>query len=247
VATGTTDQVRGGKALQRRSSTWSARGPATRRDCHGWAPHPAEAAPAAQRAALVHGCQGLLHHQYDPCLRARGRRLRGPGPAARPERVGGFDHGHLHRVRVRLADPADLCVRPGQHPRSGHAGALPAAHRPARCGTAGRLGQRRLAGGQRARLARGDGRAGSRRARRPRRGGRGAAGPVRPARGRGRAVLDLSAPRARVADLLGPHRGDHGRRIDQFHPGPGQAPRLAADERGLRRRLRRVSTPTRSA
>ena len=27
----------------------------------------------------------------------RARRLRGPGAAARPERVGGSDHGHLHR------------------------------------------------------------------------------------------------------------------------------------------------------
>ena len=71
------------RPCSRRSSTWSARGPAARRDCHGSAPRPAEAAPAAQRAALVHGRQGLLHHQHDLRLPGRDRHLRCPGPAPR--------------------------------------------------------------------------------------------------------------------------------------------------------------------
>ena len=98
----------------------------------------------------------------------RDRHLHRPGPAPRPERVGGRDHGHLHPVRVRLADPADLRLRPGQHPRPGHAGALPAAHPPAGRGPAGRLGLRGLAAGQRDRPARGDRRPGPRRVRRAR-------------------------------------------------------------------------------
>ena len=96
-----------------------------------------------------------------------------PGHVPRPERVGGSDHGHLHRIRARLADPADPGLRPGRHPGPGHAGDLPAAHPPARGRAAGRLGYRRLAASQPDRHARGDGRAGQRRARTARRAGRG--------------------------------------------------------------------------
>ena len=66
-----------------------------------------------------------------------------------------------------------IVVRPGQHPGPRHAGALPAAHPPAGGRPAGRLGHRRLAAGQPDRPARGDRRAGPRRARPARRGGRG--------------------------------------------------------------------------
>ena len=66
--------------------------------------------------------------------------LRRPDAVPRPERVGGPDHGHLHRFRARLAHPADLRVRPGRHPRPRHAAAVPAAYAPARGGPAGRIG-----------------------------------------------------------------------------------------------------------
>ena len=173
VATGTTEQVRGGKTLQQAFIDLVGPRATTRRDCHGSAPRPAEAAPAAQRAALVHGGQGLLPGQHDLRRADRDRHVRGPGLAAGPERVGGRDRGHLHRVRVRLADPADLRLRPGRHPRPGHAGALPAAHPAAGGRAAGRLGHRRLAAGQRDRPARRDRRAGPRPVRRGHRGGRG--------------------------------------------------------------------------
>ncbi len=51
-----------------------------------------------------------------------------------------------------------------------------------------------------------------------------AAGPVRPARRRSGPVLDLPAPRADIAHLLGHDRGHHGRRIRQHHPRPHKHP-----------------------
>src|ERR1035438_4483876 len=104
------------RPCSRRSSTWSARGHATRRCCHGSGPRPAEAPAADQRAALVHRRRNHLHHQHVLCPRGRGRRLLCPGPVPREQRVGGPDHGHLHRIRDRLADPADLRVRPSRQP-----------------------------------------------------------------------------------------------------------------------------------
>ena len=47
VATGTTSQVRGGKTLQQAFIDLVGSRPATGKDCHGSAPHPAETAPAA--------------------------------------------------------------------------------------------------------------------------------------------------------------------------------------------------------
>ena len=172
-----------------------------------------------------------------------GRHLRGPGRAARPERVGGPDHGHLHRVRLRLADPAAPGLRPGRHPGSGHAGALSAAHPPARDRAAGRLGHRRLAAGQPARPARRDGRAGPRRPRRARRGGRGAAagavlhhaGPVRDHQ-HGRA--------AALPPRQGPRRfPDHPdlRLVRVLRPGRAQGGRRGQDHRGQLRRRRLVA------
>ena len=66
-----------------------------------------------------------------------------------------------------------------------------------------------------------------------------AAGPLRPARRRSRPVLDLPAPRAHIAGLLGHDRGHHGRRIGQHHPGPAPAPRRRDRQRRRRRLVRR--------
>jgi len=88
-------------------------------------------------------------------------------------------------------------LRPRQHPGPRHAGPLPAPHPPARGRAAGRLGHGRLAGGHPDRPARGDDRAGPRRARPAHRAARGGAagavlhhaGPVRDHRpGRGAAL-----------------------------------------------------------
>jgi ABC-2 type transport system ATP-binding protein len=84
VATGTTDEVRGGKTLQQAFIDLVGSRATTGRDCHGSAPRPAEAAAAAQRAALVQAGQGLLHPQHGLRRAGRDRHLRRPGRAARP-------------------------------------------------------------------------------------------------------------------------------------------------------------------
>ena len=140
------------------------------------APSPAEAAPAAQRAARVDRGQGGLHHQHDPGRAGSRRGVHRAGQAARQPRRGRPDHGHLHRVRVRLADPAAARVRPGRHAGPGHAGPVPAADPHARGRPAGRVGHRRVAAGHLPRPARGHRRAGPRTGRPAHRGARGAAG-----------------------------------------------------------------------
>ena len=70
----------------------------------------------------------------DLCGAGRRRRLLSPlHLAGRRHRGGGPDHGDLHRVRARVADPAARCLRPRQHPGPRDASPLPARHPPARC------------------------------------------------------------------------------------------------------------------
>src|SRR6185437_10563604 len=86
------------KPCSRRSSTGSAAGQLTGRCCRGSAPRPAETAPAAQRAALIGWCQVRVHRQHGRGRAGRGGHVRHPRPAARPERLGRPDDGHLHVV-----------------------------------------------------------------------------------------------------------------------------------------------------
>ena len=143
------------------------------------------------------------------------------------------DRGHLHPVRVRLADPAAARLRPGRHPGPGHAGPVPAAHPPARRGPAGRLGRRRVAAGQRARAARSDHRAGPWRPRPARRAGRGTAagavlhhaGPVRDHRDGRAAPLPARQGLRRLPD-----RPDL-RPVRTLHAGGAEAGRRRAADR----------------
>ena len=81
VATGTIDEVRG-RQDPAAGVHRPGRRPGGRRggDCRGSAPRPAETAPAAQRAALVHRGQDRLHRQHGLRRADRDRHLRPPGP-----------------------------------------------------------------------------------------------------------------------------------------------------------------------
>ncbi len=67
-----------------------------------------------------------------------------------------------------------------------------------------------------------------------------AAAPLRPARRRGGPVLDLPAPRAYIAGLLGHDRGHHGGGLRQHHLWPAPASRRGDRQRRRRRGIRRV-------
>ena len=171
VATGTTDQVRGGKTLQQAFiDLVGAQGRRTRRDCHGSAPRPAEAAPAdATRCARPPGPRSPSSSaRSSPVLVAVGTfallaLLRGQSAAVDLTTVvfTVFAFGWLILPLFAFGldgtlDPATLAL-------------YPLRTRPLAVGPAGRLGHRRLAAGQRDRPARGDRRAGPRRVRRARR------------------------------------------------------------------------------
>ena len=150
---------------------------------------------------------------------------------------------------ARVADPADRRLRPRQHPGSRHAGPLPAPDPPARGRPAGRLGHGRLARGHPDRPARGDHRAGPRRAWRAHRADRGAAagavlhhaGPVRDHRpGRDAPLAPRQGPRRPPdhPDLRGvrglhPDRAEAGLRgrADRFEL-RGRGPVAAVDTAG---------------
>ena len=103
--------------------------------------------PPAPETSVNRAGQGLVHFQHSGCGAGGGRYIRRSGGAARPERVRGCDHGGLHPVRFRLADPAVARFRPRRDTGSRHAGPVPAAHPPAGRGPAGRFGYRGLAAG----------------------------------------------------------------------------------------------------
>ena len=85
VATGTTDEVRGGGTLQQAFIALVGRGRTTGRGCMARLLVQLKLRLLRNALRASTGARGGLHHQHDPRRAGRGRRLRRAGPAARPK------------------------------------------------------------------------------------------------------------------------------------------------------------------